>query len=589
MLWSSLVLNALAIAAQDVGTSGPSELDASCMIQSATITKSYMPMSTFADSPIEQPTSLALAQVPAMYDSQTVEAKQQNPPNWLLGVHPKPHSQPACPEIHATLPLVSLLLVLTLTVFWLLRGSAGAGTAEVARSTGLFVQFCGMTNYSIVILEAYQLSKTLHHDAAFSGQLIGIYMAATAVGGIATSVMLRHSPEIWKTHPRQVLICGQLFNITGFCIYAWVTSYATYNVIDTDQEASSLSHALLVSRIGSGIGHGLGASLLQVSFAHLTPVEERPAQMTRFMFTNTLGIGLGPMIAAGMRLIEFCPPGMPVRFELVGQAQLVLAAVALGSVLLYPNLEDVEDFVEGADSPISRTSSATQLYTPSRLPSSGSLAAKNSYMQRLIVCGCMFSTCIRAMVTSGVEGATSLLMETEYHFQPQTIGMIIGATFLVCFPVKLFIDCSKQSMTVFQWIRALCFVSVCGSMLLFRYNWHFLILADVLLFPSLYLSDGMVRGLMQQYALPTGDILDQTGTTLWAMLLNSFGRFCGPWLARWLLERVNQSGYAALQIFLAVVFWVMFELTIVYPSRILNVEQESDAPEQLGSKKQIES
>jgi hypothetical protein len=482
------------------------------------------------------------------------------------GVHDTAKFPPPCPRIHDTVPLGVLFLALALTVAWLIYVTSESDVAESARSTGLFIQWCGMTSYSIVILDAYQLAKTLHHDAAFSGQLIGLYMAATAVGGLITSSMLWYYPDVWKMYGRLVLLLGQAFNITGFCTYAWITSYVSYNVINTPGEHETLSAALLFARVNSGIGHGIGATLLQVSFAHLTPVQDRPAQMTRFMFVNTLGIGLGPMIAAGMRMMEFCPLGQPPGFELVGLAQIVLSGASLISVLVfYPNLKDFASTVEADDCRAAEQS-----------PRSGIL-------QRLIVIGCMLSTLVRAMVTSGVEGATSLLLEISYGFPRHVIGIIIGATFLACFPVKLAMDSRRSRLTVYHWIRGLCGISVIGALLLFRRDWAWLITADVLLFPSLYLGDGMLRGVMQQFALPTGSILDQTGTTLIAMILNSVGRFLGPWVARLLLEDVNQTGYAALQVFLAILFWVVFELMIVRPVKALPEQTGEVPPEETGN------
>jgi len=175
----------------------------------------------------------------------------------------------------------------------------------------------------------------------------------------------------------------------------------------------------------------------------------------------------------------------------------------------------------------------------------------------------MLSTFIRAAVTSAVEGATSLLLEMEYAWHPRNIGIVIGATFLCCLPAKLAIDSSKAALTVFQWIHILCSISIIGSLLLFRRSWFTLLLADVLLFPSLYLSDGMVRGLMQQYALPSGSVFDQNHTTFWAMVLNSCGRYLGPWTARCLLEKANQTSYAICQSMLTAAFCVVFEVMVV--------------------------
>lgn len=538
--------------------------DPSCMLQQHVVVNDEKGLPDMSAAALSRDAELLVIGDAPIAMSLSDSARQQSTPTAIN----------KCPEVHATLPCSILLAILLFSVGYLVWWNTDSSPQETARSTGLFIQFAGMANYSMVILEAYQLAHALHFDAAFSGQLIGIYMGATAVGGLAMALKLWYQPGIWKNNPRTTLITAQIFNITGFCIYAYVTEYVASFTIDTFWESRNLAAALLAARICSGVGHGVTATLLQVSFAHLTPTAERPAQMTRFMFVNTLGIGMGPMIAAGLRVLHFCPPGQPGRFELVGQAQLILATVALLSLYFYPNLSGVEDYVDLDHKGTARGPMTNLLKQPDTPESQ-----KRDFAQKVIVCGCMLATLVRAMVTSGVEGATSLLLETEYMFAPSMIGLIIGATFLCCVPAKFMIDAGKSRLTVTEWIRLLCGVSLIGCILLFRQNWRFLIAADVLLFPSLYLSDGMVRGLMQQYALPAGSILDQTGTTLIAMLLNSTGRFLGPWMARLLLETVNQRGYALLQVVLALIFLVVFELTIVRPQEIVNQDVVFDAKE----------
>jgi len=539
-LCATLFLVLPIVVAEDVG-SPPA--GSSCLLQSAALNNVIEPppkgTSAAPELPVEEHEQV-ISQIQVLPSS--LKANHTLDSGIGIGIVPA-----SCPRVHALFPAGVLLAMLMLALTWRMHACSNSDIAEKARTISLFVQFCGMSTYSIVILESYQLSKALGHDAEFSGQVIGIYMAAAAFGGLIMSLVLWYHPDIWKLRARELLLFTQMGGMIGFSMYAWVTSYVTYNSIDTADGANDLSNALLLARVISGIGHGIIAFLLQVTFAHITPAHERPIQMTRFWFVCTLGIGVGPMIAAGMRLLDFChvQPAHTPRFDLVGLGQLVLAAVSLCSVFLFfPKLDDVEDFVA----------------TDSCAVTSGSAP-----VNRLFFCGCMLNTTVRAIVTSGVEAATSLLLETQFGFSQQDIGVMIGATFLCCLPAKAALDYSRQRTTVSQCTRALCGLSIFGCCFLFRRSWYCLLFADALLFPSLYLSDGIVRGLMQQYALPPGSLLDQTGTTLWSMLLNNTGRCLGPWVARGLLQKVNQSAYAGLQLFLALVFWVVFE-TIIAPT-----------------------
>lgn len=455
-----------------------------------------------------------------------------------------------CAQSYLAPPLGVLFLGLVALIAGQQYGnSEGLSTAELARSVGLFAQMCSLMSYSILIIEAYQLSKALQHDAAFSGQLIGMYMAASVIGSLVMAQLMRSYPDMWKMQARQVFLLSQLLGISGFSIYSAVTSYMAYLPLITPEATQSLSIFLLVGRAVAGAGQGISSTLLQVTFAHTTPVKERPVQMTRFVFVSTLGVGVGPLVAALMHLLDFCPEGGSPRFELVGHAQLVLAGAALFVILMYyPRLHDVEDFSEDA-------LAGAQLQESTRGP------------QTVIVCGCLLNTFLRAMVVSGVEGATSFLLESEYKFALHEIGIIIGLTFLCCIPVDFLIETGRPMLSTFSWIRVLSGASLLGTSLLFRYTWQSLIYADIVLFPSLYLSDGILKGVMQQYALPMGSSFDQVGTTFWAKLLNSAGRFLGPWVARYLLETINQTGYAVLQVVLTLAFCIILEVMVILPAR----------------------
>jgi len=471
----------------------------------------------------------------------------------------------SCPRIYLAIPLGTFCLILSVVMAWHgFTKSDAMSSSELARRVGLFAQFCGLSNYSIIIIEAYQLSQKLHRGAGFSGRLIGTYMATAVVGSLITSGLLRVSPTIWKTNARQVFVIAQILSMIGFFLYASVTSYMTHNDLSNPEHVQYLATTLLAARATSGAGQGMSSTLLRVTFAYTVPKHERPAQMTIFALVSTLGIGLGPIVAACLRLLDFCPAGGPPRYELTGLAQFMSSGFALiGVIAFYPRLDDVEDF--------SQDSNLASLR----------LGPEPSYTkQTCIVCGCILTTFLRAMVTSGVEGATSLLLETEYKFELYQIGIIIGATFLCCLPFKFMMDHIRERFTVFEWIRALCSMSFVGSCLLFRRSWQSLVLADVLLFPSLYLSDGMLQGLMQQHALPDGKLFDQTGSTFLAMLLHSAGRFFGPWIARILLDKVNQTGYAALQIMLVVAFWVIAEILVIKPAGAVEcqIQDEVQSP-----------
>merc|ERR1719375_1633822 len=86
------------------------------------------------------------------------------------------------------------------------------------------------------------------------------------------------------------------------------------------------------------------------------------------------------------------------------------------------------------------------------------------------------------------------------------------------------------------------------------------LLADAILFPSLYISDGLVMGIMQQHLLPRGSFWDANYTGLWyGVFAIGIGRSVGPPAARWLITQGGQNEYAVLQVVICSTFLLLFE------------------------------
>mmetsp|Transcript_32306 Transcript_32306/g.57149 ORF Transcript_32306/g.57149 Transcript_32306/m.57149 type:complete len:595 (-) Transcript_32306:290-2074(-) len=476
----------------------------------------------------------------------------------------------ACLWTYQLLPTGVLLLLMSIALFLLARRVHQVEVDEAARSVGSFQQFVGLANYSALIVDSFQLTMAVGHSAGASGRLIGMYMLGTAIGGVLMWGALKWRLQIWKDWPRQILISVCSSNLISFILSVWITSWVT-NHADNGQAYG----LLCLCRFISGIGHGVGAQLLQVSFAYLTPVRERPQQMVRFFFVNTLGIGLGPILVGGVWMLDLCPPGTG-HFELSGIVQCLLAGASLvGITALYPDLQafDPEGRTEVSGRSSSKSVSEAARQLGLELPEEW-----NFHKRRIRVCGCLLMALLRAQVTSGVESATSYLLENKHHWARHEIGISIGLTFLCCIPAKMVLD-YHTNLSVLCKIRIMSVISIMGSLLLYHAGPVLLLAADILLFPSLYLSDGLSRGLMQQYALPTGSMLDQNHTTLWAGILsNGVGRYLGPWLSRLIIEKAGQPAYCFMQILLALSFLVIFEALVAecdLLKSILSVEENA--------------
>merc|ERR1712100_520295 len=85
---------------------------------------------------------------------------------------------------------------------------------------------------------------------------------------------------------------------------------------------------------------------------------------------------------------------------------------------------------------------------------------------RGVVVGCLMMSTIRAFVCSGLEGATSLLLEATYHWDERSVGLAISATALCMIPLKTLHNVLHDRLTVTAWIRIMSLSAVFGVSLL---------------------------------------------------------------------------------------------------------------------------
>merc|ERR1719362_116247 len=71
----------------------------------------------------------------------------------------------------------------------------------------------------------------------------------------------------------------------------------------------------------------------------------------------------------------------------------------------------------------------------------------------VLVCTGLVMNALRGFVISGLEAATSLLLEEEFAWRRRDIGVVIGICFLSCIPVKALYENLKGELKLTQWIR----------------------------------------------------------------------------------------------------------------------------------------
>merc|ERR1719440_2441416 len=121
----------------------------------------------------------------------------------------------------AAFAIVAVLARLALQQYLLIgpTDDVPAGSSEDACPILFTCLFAGMLIYTLVIVDSYQLALSINQSATFSGHIIGVYMAGSAIGGcLLWCIMLKH-PDTWKTGSQRILLGAYLAILCGAVIY----------------------------------------------------------------------------------------------------------------------------------------------------------------------------------------------------------------------------------------------------------------------------------------------------------------------------------------------------------------------------------
>jgi len=394
-------------------------------------------------------------------------------------------------------------------------------------------------------------------NAAFSGMFIGVFMFASLLGSLAMWACLRSYPNLWRRHARTVLVLTLLLYMCGLALYCFVTIWIrSGEVRDTRVPA-----ILIASRVISGCGYGLLAMFVDVFFIYLTDSDARPQQMARVQFARMMGIGLGPLAAAGLRVF------VGTNLASVPSFAMGLALAMLVHVYLcFPSLEDFPSYATmvfrqaSLDSTISVQSSGDP---------TGRLSASARKKRQLVIGVCLVMGMLRGYIIAGLEAALAMILEVDYAWKLADVGLCIGCIFLFCIPVRILYDTVGNALSPTTWMRQMSWLSVVGA-LIASAGLPFagvlaVLLAAVIIFPTVFLADGLSRGMMYQHLLPDGEVFaDASYAGIYTQLMtNGVGRFFGPWFARLFLDTGGTSLYLKIQVVLVFTFTLLAELFLI--------------------------
>ncbi|CAJ1356443.1 unnamed protein product [Effrenium voratum] len=373
---------------------------------------------------------------------------------------------------------------------------------------------------------------------ADSGLLVGIFMTGGMVGNALMTAALHLWPDTWQ----------KLRSWLRWCLFCDVCSAVCY-VLVLQHVAFLGSWALfclLLCRFCGGLGMGSTGQLAAVVIAQVTKAEELPNQMQRLQFWQSLGLGMGPPVAAcALWAYDALPWQLGTRRAAACGVLVLLQALTALAVARCP---------------------AHLAPVGSPPPQSGSKISSGGRSH--LIGACWLLCALRGYAVAGAEVGTAVLLETGYGWTSRSIGLMIGWAFIASVPLRFAYTRLKDRLSTGLWIRVMSLCAIAGTCFLFSSASAVglnLVLADLIIFPALYLGEGLTRGLMMQMVQDQAAVSVNTASFV-AIAINNLARTLAPWLARFSISagqpEEGQNLFAWGQLLCCVLFLIVFEVGI---------------------------
>ena len=374
---------------------------------------------------------------------------------------------------------------------------------QIAVDVIVLAQCNMLASNTAAIVDAYDVSRAVDRSAAFSGLLIGIFMAANLTGAAFSTVLQCFRPHLWSTHARHAMFWPLLLCSCGPLLYCVPTGLIYTGRGQEWQEG--LAALLLLSRILSGLGAGAASQVGLVCIAKGSPATEKSKHMVRFLFANMLGCGLGPLLAAFYHTVCPCQGPFGPQFWQLGVMKVILTLASAFSVafcfpekLQPPEREAAASAARGGGDLESSESSEDSSESPT---SQHRAELARLARQRKVVVGCLAMTGLRGYLITALEGATALFLQKlwtreesdfmfllttfferhagnvrnastssgrprqDYGWELHTIGFMVALTFLMCIPGKLIQGRLSKCLSEKAMIRLFSIVAILGAVL----------------------------------------------------------------------------------------------------------------------------
>ena len=388
--------------------------------------------------------------------------------------------------------------------------------SKAAHHTLFLVQFLQQLSFAGTIVDSYQIGKFFEVSPAFSGLLVGLFMTGGALGTSFMTLILQARPSVWK-HFRSIVLGCQLMDTSGVFLYTLLMILAV-----SQQTGPSWIYCLAMVRFAWGFGSGVMGQLAAVTITKLNPPSEIPEEMQTLQFWQTLGLGMGPFIAG---LMAF-GASHTSQYKLCAAPAALASLQVLSLLTLWSGL--CPSSVEEWPGPPSSDGGTGVSSCPQK---------HSGRIQMLFLSSCFLLCSLRGYAVAGAEVGTAMLLEESYEWNRHSIGFLVSGAFLASIPLRSAYLRNKSLFSTVSWIRILALIAMAGTLLLFSQvaevmpHGVALVLADAIMFPALYLGEGLTRGLMLQFAKDS-TVLSANQASFLAIVLNNCARTVAPWLSR---------------------------------------------------------
>lgn len=486
----------------------------------------------------------------------------------------------------------ALLLLLITTALWWYTKSQPSTTAAAASSNSsgdvlngrerlrmqalflvsLFFSGAAATN---IVPEAFDLCLDLKALASGAGGALGWVLADSATfSGVLLGLpfLFRFVTLLWArctiTLPwDQRRVRDSLVGATAGCV--------AFNVLcglatgPTARLSAGWSVGLLIlARSGLSLFGFIGLVQRQMAL-HATPKSEYvPFNVARSVVMS-LGIGSGPLLSAAIaRAMPAASAGARIAVSCYILAACLVMWLAVFVATTPTDLEPMMDAaarIELAASEKACQEKNKDLGEEGRSAvlaeeaQSERLAALDALRKQIFIASLLIGL-ERCMLVSGLESATSFIFETEYQLPNRDAALLIGCTFIYGMPLALAVLYVRHVKWVSdqRLVLGLSSVAVCATSLLFQYcsddevgcsalSMGLICTSDVIAFPMAYLGQGIVDGIAIELAMsPHPSPWSRENYMLASSMIgDGLGRFVGPTAARFLVDKLGRSAYAA--------------------------------------------